>query len=222
MSRSRWEPHDPTALEHVVTHGRRMVEDGLVLGTSGNISLRLDDGYAITPSSVPYEEITVEDLVLLDASGRQVGGRGRPSAETPMHLAAYGVTDARAVVHTHSPAAVAISTVVDELPAIHYDIAQLGGNTVPVVGYERFGSDALAQLAADALEGRSAVILRNHGTLACGADLRQAYHRARLLEWLAGVFWKAAAIGEPALLGEAEMAAVVAESRRRRYGAGSV
>lgn len=218
MNARRTEDLDPAALAQVVGLGRRMVDDGLVLGTSGNISLRVEDGYVITPSSLPYDEVTVEDLVVLDASGTQVGGRGRPSAETPMHLAVYAATGAAAIVHTHSPAAVAVSTVVDELPAIHYDIGQLGGHTVPVVAYERFGSDELAGRAAAAIEGRSAVILRNHGTIACGADLRQAYHRAQLVEWLAGVYWKARAIGEPALLGEAEMVAVLAESRRRRYG----
>ena len=220
MSARRPADLDPAALAQVVELGRRMVDDGLVLGTSGNISLRVEDGYVITPSSLPYDEVTVEDLVVLDASGAQVGGRGRPSSETPMHLAVYEATGAAAMVHTHSPTAVAVSTVIDELPAIHYDIGQLGGRSVPVVSYERFGSDALAGRAAAAIEGRSAVILRNHGTIACGADLRQAYHRAQLVEWLAGVYLKARAIGEPVLLGEAEMTAVLAESRRRRYGEG--
>ncbi len=210
---------DPAVLEQILERGRRMVSDGLVLGTSGNISLRHEDGFVITPSTVPYDEITIEDLVWLDADGVQVGGRGRPSAETPMHLAVYAVTDARAVVHTHAPSAVAVSTVLDELPAIHYDIGQLGGHSVPIVGYERFGSGELADRTAAAIEDRSAAILRNHGTITCGTDLRQAYHRAQLVEWLASVYLQARSIGEPALLGEDEMAAVLAESRSRRYGA---
>jgi len=167
MSLARPTNLEGEALAEVVAYGRRLVEDGLVLGTSGNIS---------------------------------------------------ATTGARAVVHTHSQSAVAVSTVVDELPAIHYDIGRLGGSAVPVVGYERFGSDALARRAADAFDGRSAVILRNHGTLACGEDLRRAYHRALLVEWLAETYRKARALGEPALLGEAEMDEVLAESRRRSYG----
>ncbi|MGH2941006.1 MAG: class II aldolase/adducin family protein [Solirubrobacterales bacterium] len=210
---------DQGALEEVPAYGRRLVEDGLVLGTSGNISIRVEGGYVITPSTIAYDEITLEDLVLLDDGGTQVDGRGRPSSETPMHLAVYATTDAMAVVHTHSPVAVALSTVVDEVPAVHYDIARLGGNTVPVVGYERFGSDALAQRAADAFAERSAVILRNHGTIACAPDLRQAYYRAQLVEWLAGVYWKAATIGKPAVLSDTELDEVVTESKRRRYGA---
>jgi L-fuculose-phosphate aldolase len=134
-----------------------------------------------------------------------------------MHLAIYAATKAGAVVHTHSPEVIALSAGRDELPAIHYAITGLGG-PVRVAPYVRFGSAGLAASAVTALDGRSAVILRNHGAVTYGRDLAQAYDRALLLEWLARTYRLALSYGEPAILSAAELDEVTAESRRRRYG----
>ena len=140
-----------------------------------------------------------------------------------MHLAIYAATKAEAgagagaVVHTHSPEVIALSAGRDELPAIHYAITGLGG-PVRVAPYVRFGSAGLAASAVTALDGRSAVILRNHGAVTYGRDLTQAYDRALLLEWLARTYRLALSYGEPAILSAAELNEVTAESRRRRYG----
>jgi L-fuculose-phosphate aldolase len=134
-----------------------------------------------------------------------------------MHLAIYAATGAAAVVHTHSPEVIALSAARPELPAIHYAITGLGG-PVRVAPYARFGSAALAAAAVEALDGRSAVILRNHGAVTCGRDLAQAYDRALLLEWLARTYRLALCYGEPATLSAAELDEVTAEIRRRRYG----
>jgi L-fuculose-phosphate aldolase len=171
---------------------------------------------------MPYADITIEDLVLLDLDGSQIAGRGRPSAETPLHLGIYATSDAGAVVHTHSPVATAVSTVLDRLPAIHYSIAQFGGSDVRVAEYERFGSDELAGATRRALEGRRGALLRNHGTVTYGADLDEAYYRANLLESLAQIWWTAKTVGEPRIISDAELDEVIAESRRRRYGSASV
>jgi L-fuculose-phosphate aldolase len=112
---------------------------------------------------------------------------------------------------------IALSTTCDELPAIHYAIARLGG-PVRVVPYTRFGSELLAQGARSALEGRSAAILQNHGAITYGPTLAEAYERAGLLEWLAGVYRRALHYGSPRLLTSDELNEVVAEVRRRRYG----
>jgi L-fuculose-phosphate aldolase len=208
---------EPIATQ-ILAAGRSLLDDGLVLGTAGNVSVRTDDGVLISPSSIPWDKITAEDICRVDAHGNQRSGRGRPSSETPMHLAIYRTTGARAVVHTHSPAAVAVSSVVDALPAIHYAVAQFGGHDVRVADYERFGSDALARAAERAIEGRYGVILRNHGTVTCGDSLPEALHRARLLEWLAIVYRDARLMGAPTLLSVQDLEQVVAESRRRRYG----
>jgi L-fuculose-phosphate aldolase len=212
------------ARAELVRYGERLLADGLSVGSAGNLSVRVGDTVAITPSGIAYPEMQAADICLVTPAGAQLAGdhAGRqvtPSSETPMHLAIYAATSAAAVIHTHSPEVVALSASRQELPAIHYAITTLGG-PVRVAPYQRFGSDQLAAAAAAALDGRSAVILRNHGAVAYGADLAQAYHRALLLEWLARAYRLALAYGEPVVLSEAELDEVAAESRRRRYGTG--
>jgi len=134
-----------------------------------------------------------------------------------MHLAVYRATDAEAIVHTHSPFVIALSTVLDELPAVHYAMAGLGG-LVRVAPYARFGTRELADAAVAALAGRTAVILRNHGALTYGASLGQAYDRARTLEWLARVYWHARLAGDPRTLTVAQLDEVREATRAIRYG----
>ncbi len=207
------------AREDLVAFGRRLVRDDLVDGTSGNLSVRTGELIAITPSGIPYLELEPADICLVHPGepGTPTGGGGRPSTETPMHLAVYQATDARAVVHTHSPFAVALSSVLDELPAVHYAMAALGG-PVRVAPYLRFGTPELAAAAVTGLTGRTAVILRNHGALAHGASLGQAYDRARTLEWLARVYWYASLAGTPATLDAAALTEVSEAARALRYG----
>jgi L-fuculose-phosphate aldolase len=120
-------------------------------------------------------------------------------------------------VHTHSAEVIALSAANDELPAVHYAIAGLGG-PIRVAGYTRFGSAGLAEAAVAALADRSAAILENHGAICYGRTLSEAYDRALLLEWLARVFRLACSYGEPHILTQAELDEVSAEARRRRYG----
>ncbi len=134
-----------------------------------------------------------------------------------MHLAIYAATTARAVVHTHSAEVIALSASCEELPAVHYAITSLGG-PVRVAPYTRFGSGDLAEAAVKALDGRRAAILQNHGAICYGRTLAEAYDRAQLLEWLAGVYRLARSYGEPRILSAAELDEVAAEARRRRYG----
>jgi len=211
------------ARAELVRYGERLLADGLSVGSAGNLSVRVGDTVAITPSGVPYPDLTTDGICLVSLDGSRLDASdaerpATPSSETPMHLAIYAATKAGAVVHTHSPEVVALSASRQELPAIHYAITALGG-PVRVAPYQRFGSDQLAAAAVAALDGRRAVILRNHGAVSYGADLAQAYHRALLLEWLARSYRLALAYGEPALLSEAELDEVAAESRRRHYGA---
>jgi L-fuculose-phosphate aldolase len=208
----------------LVRHGVRLLDDGLAIGTAGNLSVRLGDTVLITPSGVAYRDLTPADIcpvsLAQDEAGALAAAGGPPaeaSSELPLHLAVYSATDATAVVHTHSPEAVALSAVRDDLPAIHYAIVGLGG-PVRVAPYERFGSARLAAAAARALTGRRAVILRNHGAVTYGATLAQAYDRALTLEWLAHVYRMARTLGEPRILSTADLDEVAAEMYRRRYG----
>ena len=203
----------------LVSYSARLLDDGLAVGSAGNMSVRAGDLVAITPSGISYTEMRPEDvcLVAMDGTEPREGNQETPSTETPMHLAIYAAAKAGAVVHTHSPEVIALSAGRDELPAIHYAITGLGG-PVRVAPYVRFGSAGLAASAVTALDGRSAVILRNHGAVTYGRDLAQAYDRALLLEWLARTYRLALSYGEPAILSAADLDEVTAESRRRRYG----
>jgi L-fuculose-phosphate aldolase len=203
--------------EGLVACARRMAPDDLAPGTSGNLSVRRGGLMAITPSGMPYERMTPADICLVRTSDAALVSGPRPSTETPMHLALYQACHATAIVHTHSPFVVALSTVLDELPAVHYAMADLGG-PVRVAPYARFGTAQLAAGAAAALAGRSAVILRNHGALTCGPTLARAYERARTLEWLARVYWYARLAGTPRTLSEAALIEVSDAVRALRYG----
>ncbi|MEU5640337.1 class II aldolase/adducin family protein [Streptomyces milbemycinicus] len=194
------------AWERVVETARRTVADGLVVGTSGNVSARVGDIVLVTPSGVPYDRLGPGDAVGVDLDGRQVIGELAPTSELPMHLAIYRDTDAAAVVHTHAVHATAVSTLVDEVPAIHYMTCALGG-PVRVAGYALYGTDELARNMLDALRDRTGCLLRNHGTVVYGATLDQAYDRTAQLEWMCRVWLTAAAVPgyTPALLSPEEL-----------------
>lgn len=201
----------------VAEYGRRMLRDGLVKGTSGNISVRVGDRVAISPGSMPYEEITPDDVAVVDLDGNPIEG-GRPSSETPLHTLVYRETDAAAVVHTHSIYATTLACTVDELPAVHYNIFAFGGSTIQVSDYERFGSDELAAAVHKALGDRRGVLLRNHGAVVHGPDLARAYDLAVLLEWLSELYYRSSQLGEPRILTAEQLDEVAAEARRRSYG----
>lgn len=205
------------AREELVRYGARLVADGLAVGAAGNLSIRVGDLIAITPSGIGYDEMTPADVCIMTLAGAEVDAAETPSSELPMHLAVYAATDARAVVHTHSAEVVALSATCTELPAVHYAITNLGG-PVRVTSYVRFGSTGLADEAVAALAGRRAAILQNHGAICYGPTLSTAYGRAVLLEWLAKVYRLARGYGEPRILSQAELDDVAAEARRRRYG----
>ena len=179
----------------LVEYGRRLVQDRLTVGTAGNLSLRLDDVLAITPSGVPYDRVAAADIVLVDADGTPHGGK--PSSELPLHRAIYAGTDAGAVVHTHSPYATALAAVfTDELPPVHYTTAILGG-PVPVVPYSTYGTQELADACREALRDRSAALLQSHGVVAYGDTLPERL-RARPAGRVAGRGLHARLRGRPA------------------------
>ncbi|WP_210575606.1 class II aldolase/adducin family protein [Streptomyces sp. GESEQ-4] len=205
------------AWEELVATARRTVADGLVVGTSGNVSLRVGGTVLVTPSGVPYDRLTPDDVTGVDLDGRQVLGTLVPTSELPMHLAVHRTTDARAVVHTHAVHATAVSTLVTELPAIHYMTEALGG-PVRVAPYATYGSDELAENMLQALSDRSACLLQNHGTMAYGATLDQAYDRTAQLEWMCRLWLTASSVPglSPSLL-SAEQLREVGE-KLRGYG----
>ena len=194
------------ARAQLVSYSARLLDDGLAVGSAGNMSVRAGDTVAITPSGISYAEMRPEDICLVALDGTELAGTARkrrpprprctwPSTRRPRPAPWCTRTRPRSS-RCPRPAT--------ELPAIHYAITGLGG-PVRVAPYVRFGSAGLAEAAVEALDGRSAVILRNHGAVTYGRDLAQAYDRALLLEWLARTYRLALSYGEPAILSAAEL-----------------
>ncbi|WP_329340669.1 class II aldolase/adducin family protein [Streptomyces sp. NBC_00663] len=205
------------AWERLVDAARRTVADGLVVGTSGNVSVRVGDTVLVTPSGVPYDRLTPDDITGVGLDGRQVLGSLVPTSELPMHLAVYRSTDARAVVHTHAVHATAVSMLVPELPAVHYMSGALGG-AVRVAPYAMYGTEELAENMLHALADRTACLLRNHGTITYGDTLDQAYDRTAQLEWMCRLWLTASSV--PGLTPSLLSAAQVAEAGEKLRGYG--
>ncbi|MEU0627051.1 class II aldolase/adducin family protein [Streptomyces sp. NPDC005989] len=181
------------AWDGVVATARRTAAEGLVVGTSGNVSARVGDTILVTPSGVPYDRLGPEDAVGVDPEGNRVLGELAPTSELPLHLAVYRNTDAAAVVHTHAVHATAVSTLVPEVPPVHYAAAMLGG-PVRVAPYARYGTEELAVNMLAALRDRTGCLLQNHGTVTYGATLDQAYDRTAQLEWLCRLWLAASSV----------------------------
>lgn len=185
---------------------------GFMPGKSGNLSCRTPRGFLITPSGLAYAETSPDELVEVAPDGAVLEGRLRPSSEWRLHAAIYAVRpEARAVVHTHSPCATALACARQPIPPFHYMIALAGGADIRCAAYATFGTAALAEATVAALAGRRAALLANHGVVALGDTLDAAEALAREVENLAGQYLAIRAAGlAPALLGEAEMAEVLA------------
>jgi L-fuculose-phosphate aldolase len=203
---------------HVAAAARRLAAEGLVVGTAGNVSERGGEFVAITPTGASLDEVTADQVAVVDLQGAHVDGAFAPTSELHLHLGVYRRYQAGAVVHTHAPMATALSCVLDELPVVHYQMLLLGG-PVRVAPYATFGSPELADATLDALEGRMAALMSNHGAIAYGGDVDAAVQQSLLLEWACTVYWRAAAIGTPRVLDEDDRAAVVNAAIERRYGA---
>ncbi|MBB4687838.1 class II aldolase/adducin family protein [Amycolatopsis jiangsuensis] len=205
----------------VCEYARRLTADGLVVGTSGNISVRAGDLVAVTPTGVEYTGLTPADVSVVDLDGNAVEGELKPTSELPMHLTVYTrATDpggglVSAVVHTHSVHATAVSTLVDEVPPIHYILASIGP-TVRVAQYATYGTDELAESMLAAVAGRRGCLLANHGTVTFGETLGAAYDRAQQLEWACRLWLTARAVGSPQLLPGEEMSRVA--EKLKGYG----
>jgi L-fuculose-phosphate aldolase len=210
--------NESAARAAIVATAQAMERAGLAPNRSGNVSCRFDGGLLITPSGVPYADMTAADIVALDLAGQVRAGTRTPSSESPFHTAIYrSRPDAEAIVHTHSPQATALACARRAIPPFHYMIALVGGPGVRCAEYATFGTQALAENALRGLEGRRAVLLANHGVIAIGATLEAAYEVACEVENMAGQYLKLLAAGvEPVILDEAEMERVNAQFAR--YG----
>lgn len=196
---------------------------GINQGTSGNASVRVgeapDDGFFITPSAIPYEEIKPEDIVKMELDGSHSDNR-RPSSEWRFHLDIMRHRpDCGAIVHTHGMFATTLACLRMEIPAFHYMIAQAGGPTIRCSDYATFGTQELSDTALEALEGRRACLLANHGMIAIGPNLKKALALALEVETLAAMYWRTLQVGKPAILPDDEIERVGQKFGTMGYGA---
>ena len=197
------------AREQVAAASRRLAAEGLVHGGAGNVSVRAGDRIAVTPAGSMLRDVQARDVAVTDLAGGPL--QGRPTSEIAMHAGIYAGRDEEvgAIVHCHAPVATALSTVLDELPLVHYELALLGG-AIRVAPYATFGTPELADNVIAALEERSAALMANHGAVAVGATAAEAVERAVTLEFCCEVYWRAAAIAAPRLLDERALEAAAA------------
>ncbi|HUQ79088.1 MAG TPA: class II aldolase/adducin family protein [Patescibacteria group bacterium] len=194
----------------IVRVARLVRERGLAIGTSGNVAARLADGrIAITPSTMDYDEMATDDIVIVGPDGSPSEGRHQPSSELRIHLEVFAARpDVRGIVHTHSPFATAWSTTRRALPAVHYVIATLvapGRDSIGVAPYATFGTAELARNAMTTLGADNAVLLANHGAVAVAGSLASALGRAERVEELAMLAWRAEQIGGATILSATEL-----------------
>lgn len=175
-----------------------MIERSMVIGSSGNASVRVDDHVVITPSSVKYKEMKPEDMMVIDLEGDTVEGDRNPSTESPMHLEAYrNREDAGAVIHPHSIYTTALSILHKPLPMVIDEVVPKLGGEIRVASYSMPGTKALAKNAIEAMKDRSVVLLANHGALCIGKNLRKALDNAILLERTCQIYLITLQAGQP-------------------------
>jgi L-fuculose-phosphate aldolase len=203
--------------EAVASASRHLAQRGLVIGTAGNISARKGDHVAVTPTGADLATVTAEMVTVIDLEGAVVDGDLAPTSEVPLHTGIYAATNALAITHAHAMASTALSCTHDELPALHYSCLGLGG-TPRTAAYATFGSQELADNVIEALKGRNAAMMQNHGSVAYGTTMEQAIERLELLEWLAELYWRASSLGTPRVLTDKDFEAIIMSAMERGYG----
>jgi len=205
------------AREQLLATMQRLLQCGLNRGTSGNASVRVAGGLLITPSGMDVEDMLASDMVFMNMEGEWEGESGRerkPSSEWHFHLNILKQRpEINAVIHTHSMSATTLACLRKDVPPFHYMIAFTGGNTIRCAPYALFGTPALSEAALNALEGHRACLLANHGMIALGEDLKQAFDVAVEVEALCEQYLRALQVGEPTLLSPQEMAEVFEQFR---------
>lgn len=193
-----------------------MNDRGVNQGTSGNISVRVEEGFLITPSGVSYNEMEPADIVTMKIDASHKGTR-KPSTEWRFHRDIMAKKpDVGAVIHLHSMFCTSLSILRREIPAVHYMIAAAGGPTVPCVPYVTWGTQELADYIVGALENRTACLLANHGMVCVGPNLKKAAWLAVEIEALAAQYWRALQVGVPYVLSDEEIAKVI--EKFKSYG----
>ena len=202
----------------MVDTSRRMNASGINQGTSGNLSVRCGEGFLITPSALPYESMTPDDIMKMAFDGTYEGPH-RPSSEWRFHRDILRERqDVNAVLHCHSVYATTLAVHHRTIPAFHYMIGVAGGTTIRCARYATFGTQALSDAALEALQDRLACLLGQHGQIALGTTLAGALWLAIEVETIARMYVQALPLGEPPVLSDEEMARVIGQMQRMSYG----
>jgi L-fuculose-phosphate aldolase len=211
-------PDDHSIRAAIVETCREMNRSGLNQGTSGNLSHRVSEGLLITPTSLPYEQMAPDDIVLMSFDG-SYEGRHRPSSEWRFHRDILkSRTDVNVVLHTHSTYSTTLAVHERGIPAFHYMVAVAGGTEIRCAPYACFGTQELSDCALSALEDRTACLLGHHGLIVLADTFAKALWRAVEVETLAKMYVHALAIGEPPRLSEQQMSQVIEQMHRMSYG----
>ncbi len=198
---------------------RRMNSSGINQGTAGNLSVRTGGGFLITPSSLPYDLMTPDDLVEMDFDGTYAGRR--PSSEWRFHRDILkNRPDINVVLHCHSMYATTLACHHKTIPAFHYMVGVAGGTTIRCAEYATFGTQELSDHALKALDGRLACLLGQHGQISLGQDLEQALWLAIEVETLSRMYVQVLTLGTPPVLSDDEMERVIGQMKRMSYGLG--
>ena len=202
--------------QSIIDACRSMNALGINQGTSGNISLREGEGMLITPTSIPYDAMTPDDIIEMRLDGKVVGN-GRPSTEWRFHRAILAARpEVNAIVHAHPPYSTTLAIMERGIPPIHYMVAAAGGDSIRCAPYATFGTEELSTNAVEALKDRKACLLAHHGMIALGGDLAGAMWLAVEVETLARQYVNCLQLGEPTLLSSEEIKNVAA--RMENYG----
>jgi len=205
--------------EEMVAICRRMNSSGINQGTAGNLSVRAGDGFLITPSSLPYDTMTPDDIVEMGFDGTYVGRR--PSSEWRFHRDILKArSDMNVVLHCHSVYATTLACHHKTIPSFHYMTGVAGGTTIRCAEYATFGTQALSDNALAALKDRKACLLGQHGQISLGTNMEGALWLAIEVETLSRIYVQALTLGEPPVLSDEEMGRVIDQMKRMSYGLG--
>jgi len=197
---------DKLLRQEIIATALAFNETGLSVGTSGNLSARTSQGFIITPTGISYESLSPNELVGMNLEGEIISGELIPSSEWPFHKAIYWARDTiNAVVHVHSTYATGVACTRQGIPAFHYMVAIVGGDSIRCAPYATFGTEELSKNAVTALRDRKACLLANHGLIAIGENVQSAFKMAQEVENLAKQYWISKQFAEPVILDNAEM-----------------
>jgi L-fuculose-phosphate aldolase len=185
------------APEQIVAAAQELLSKGLVEGTSGNISARMENGnVALTPSSLDYRVMTVDDICVVDAAGEQVAGERGPTSEKYLHMAVMNAYEDIAVcIHSHAVHATMFAVAHQDVPSCIDEFTVYLGGDIRCTEYAPSGSPDLAEQVVKALDARGAALIANHGMVAIGTTMEKAMHNTALVERSAKIIWGAKQLG---------------------------